>query len=150
AVALMRGTTRDQLIGRDPIEFSTAIQADGTPTVEALTTLTQNLAASGHVRTEWLHQALDGTQVPIDLTLTQTVLQEGPAVLASWHDITERKRTEAILRESEERFRSLSDQAPVLVWVEDEGGQVTYVNTAWLQFTGRTLDDELGRGWLEA
>ena len=52
--------------------------------------------------------------------------------------------------ESEERFRLLADTAPVLIWVSDEHNQGTYFNQPWLQFTGRTLSQELGGGWVEA
>jgi PAS domain S-box-containing protein len=53
----------------------------------------------------------------------------------------------AMARETEERFRRMADSAPVLLWVTDEQGNCTYLNQAWLTFTGRTLDESLGRGW---
>jgi PAS domain S-box-containing protein len=58
-----------------------------------------------------------------------------------------RRRSDAALRESEARFRLMADAAPVLVWVAgvDKGG--TYFNRPWLEFTGRSLDLELGDGW---
>jgi len=64
-------------------------------------------------------------------------------------DITERKNAEGELRESEKRFRSLADTAPVLIWMSDTNIQCTYVGQTWLDFTGRTLEQELGDGWTE-
>ncbi len=56
----------------------------------------------------------------------------------------ERARDEALVRDSQARFRELADTAPVLMWMTDAEGQVTFVNSGWLRFTGRSLDEELG------
>jgi PAS domain S-box-containing protein len=65
------------------------------------------------------------------------------------HDITERKRAEDGLRESEERFRLVANTAPVLIWMSGADKLCTYFNKPWLDFTGRPLSDELGNGWAE-
>ena len=78
-------------------------------------------------------------------------------------DITARKRAEEahrqlesqrqiemVLRASEERFRSLADNAPVLIWMSRVTKEAAYFNKPWLDFTGRTLEEELGSGWIES
>jgi PAS domain S-box-containing protein len=62
-------------------------------------------------------------------------------------DLAERKRTRQALAESEGRFRSLVDTAPAMIVVSDANQQATFFNKGWLDFTGRTLEQELGQGW---
>ena len=52
-----------------------------------------------------------------------------------------------VLQESEERFRNMADTAPVLIWVSGPDKLYTFFNKAWLDFTGRTMEQELGNGW---
>jgi PAS domain S-box-containing protein len=60
-----------------------------------------------------------------------------------------RRRSEFALRESEARFRLMADAAPVLIWTAGMDKRCTYVNRPWLEFTGRTLEQELGEGWAD-
>lgn len=62
-------------------------------------------------------------------------------------DMTETHELDRELRESEERFRSLADGAPVPIWICDERGLLTFFNRRWLELTGRAVEQELGRGW---
>lgn len=51
--------------------------------------------------------------------------------------------------EGEERFRVIADTAPVLIWMSGLDKRCTYFNTGWLDYTGRTMEEELGDGWVE-
>jgi PAS domain S-box-containing protein len=53
------------------------------------------------------------------------------------------------LRASEERFRNMADIAPVMIWIVDAERRCTYLNQRWLDFTGRTAEEELGHGWMQ-
>jgi len=64
-------------------------------------------------------------------------------------DITERKRVNQDLIESEERFRLVANSAPVLIWMSGTDKRCTFFNKCWLDFTGRTVEQELGEGWAQ-
>jgi PAS domain S-box-containing protein len=57
--------------------------------------------------------------------------------------------SEASLRESEQRFRIVADAAPVLIWMSGVDKLCTFFNKRWLEFTGRSLEQEMGNGWAE-
>ncbi len=63
--------------------------------------------------------------------------------------ITERRRAEESLRESEARFRTMADTAPVMIWMSGTDKLCTFFNKGWLDFTGRMLGQELGNGWAD-
>ncbi len=64
-------------------------------------------------------------------------------------DITARKRAEEALWESEQRFRLMADTAPVMLWVSGPDARCTFFSKPWLDFRGRTLEQEAGYGWAE-
>ncbi|HET9371198.1 MAG TPA: ATP-binding protein [Vicinamibacterales bacterium] len=61
-----------------------------------------------------------------------------------------RQRAEQSLRESEGRFRVLANSAPVMIRMSGVDTGCVDVNVPWLAFTGRTLEQELGNGWVDA
>ena len=70
------------------------------------------------------------------------------AVAGVTRDITERKQAEAALRDSEENFRNMADNAPFMIWVTDSRGYCHYLSQSWYDFTGQTQETGLGFGWL--
>ena len=61
-------------------------------------------------------------------------------------DITDSKRAEQAVHESEQRFRFMANQAPVMIWMSGVDKAPTYFNQIWLDFTGRSLETELHAG----
>jgi two-component system CheB/CheR fusion protein len=68
-------------------------------------------------------------------------------VVATFINITARKKVEEELRDSETKFRTLSDTAPALIWFNDAQGNNQYVNRGYLEFTGKTAQEISGQRW---
>lgn len=93
----------------------------------------------------------DGRQIDVSISISPIKDEHGTVTGASTiaRDITARNRSEQKLRESELRFRMMADTAPVMIWVSGPDNLCTFFNRRWLEFTGRTLEQELGMGWSE-
>lgn len=62
-------------------------------------------------------------------------------------DISDRKRGEADLRQSEQNFRALADSMPNIFWTARPDGWLDYYNQRWFDYTGMTLEQTQGWGW---
>lgn len=72
-----------------------------------------------------------------------------PLVLLNIMDITDQKNLEEGISSCEERYRKLADTAGALIWMSGPDKMCTFFNQPWLDFTGRTFEEELGDGWTE-
>jgi PAS domain S-box-containing protein len=71
------------------------------------------------------------------------------AVVVVLRDITQTALIREQLRETDVRFQIMADTSPVLLWMSGTDGLCNFFNQRWLEFTGRTLEMELGNGWAE-
>ncbi|HXL56741.1 MAG TPA: PAS domain S-box protein, partial [Chitinophagaceae bacterium] len=92
-----------------------------------------------------------GKRLDISLTISPIKNSEGKIIGVSKiaRDITQQKKLYEALRESEERFRTVADNAPVMIWMSGTDKLFNFLNKRWLGFTGRTREQELGNGWAD-
>jgi PAS domain S-box-containing protein len=92
----------------------------------------------------------DGYEFHVEASISHIDAGERPLFTLILRDVTERELATIALRESEARFRLVANFAPVLIWMCDTTKLCTYFNTPWLEFTGRSLESQLGNGWTQA
>ena len=140
------GYRREELAGR---QFSRLADPES---VEQMNEAFENWRSQGELRSREIDiLTRKGERRTVLLNIGSIRSFDGKVLLAMsvLVDITERKKTEEAVRESEERFRLAINTAPMMVWVAGTDKQCTYFNKAWLDFTGRPMEAELGYGWVD-
>ena len=150
AAARILGTTRGELTGLRVDDPRLEVQRGGTrvPTDEMPSR--RALREGGPIVAEELELVREGQRIYLRVNAAPLRGTDGDAgVVVTFDDVTEDRRAADALRETEARFRTMADSAPVLVWMSDAEAQRTWFNLPWLEFTGRSMDQETGNRWAE-
>jgi PAS domain S-box-containing protein len=143
AVSRITGYTAGELIGRQ----RSILNGSGTDR-QTLSRIRLELAAGKSSQAELVQYRKDGTPYYAELSITP-LKREGQHFVSIHRDITGRKIAEQAIRESEQRFRQLVDDVPVMIWMSGLDKLCTFCNRPSLDFTGRTLEHEVGNGWMD-
>ncbi|OWK38641.1 diguanylate cyclase/phosphodiesterase (GGDEF & EAL domains) with PAS/PAC sensor(s) [Fimbriiglobus ruber] len=133
------GYAREELLGKSPFAFD----PDATP--EAMTDLVRRMDAGETVAFDTRHRRKDGTVFPVEIRIRRFYANGEPLGLAFVRDITERKRAEAALRASEERYRLFVDHATDALFIHGPDGVVRDVNARACESLGYARDELLGK-----
>ena len=138
----MLQATRDQVVGKSPASLSPERQPDGRLSVEAVEEKIREVMETGSARFEWVHRRMDGTEFWTEVVATAMDIDGSDGLFGVWRDITERKRDEEELRESEEKYRSLfessGDASFILSISEEDGVRFVDCNSSTLPLFGCT------------
>ncbi len=98
---------------------------------------------------ETVRRRKDGTLIDVLLTLSPLRNSAGTLIGISSiaRDITERKKAQLAIEESERRFRTMADTAPVMIWMTGPIGSYTFFNKAWMNFMGQARDMVFSDAW---
>lgn len=100
----------------------------------------------GERRTIWGRRKT-GEEFPAEASISKLEVAGAQLYTVALQDISERKRLEDELRGSENKFRTLAEAMPQIVWITRSDGWNTYFNQQWVRYTGLTLEESYGHGW---
>jgi two-component system, sensor histidine kinase and response regulator len=136
------GCTRDEILGQTPMRFSPPVQPDGRDSARTASEKIR-LALDGIQQVfEWRHVRSGGAILDTEVGLTRLELQGKYFLQAIVHDITERKRTETALRESNEWVSAIIEASRDGIMVE-EGDHIIYANAAFASLFGYARAEEV-------
>jgi PAS domain S-box-containing protein len=170
AMVGMHGVAAENLIGRRPSEAlsddatATAMEAslrkalEGRPVVDAFDLCVEApVEAGGEGEEDTAREAAPGADAATGTPTRHWAFSWFPSrgqdgkiigVVLITVDVTDRRRTEDVIRRKEERYRSLVEASSQIVWVASPEGEVTDDAPEWRSITGQTIDDYREGGWL--
>jgi PAS domain S-box-containing protein len=113
-VRLLRARSREEILALHPAVLSPERQPDGRLSAEKSKEMDATAVRQGWHRFEWVHRRLDGTLVPVEVTLNAVTIDGRPSMIVVWHDLTERKKLEEALRAANERMKAELDAAAIV------------------------------------
>lgn len=149
AMCTLLGRPRAELLGRTDDDLVLPEQAAGYQAVD------DEVFTTGEEREVEETLTVAGGTTRVLRTRKRLVSVPGPDgdrcyLIASINDITESRRTEIALRESEERFRRTVELSHLIPWSADPEGMILEADARWCEQTGLTLEQSLGTGWVVA
>lgn len=111
----------------------------------------QSVLKHGNKRScNFLLRPCDGSQLHVRLDSLSLKNDDGDTVVRMvLTDITDSLRAKDELRESEQQFHTLTDAMPQIVWITKPCGRNIYLNQQWVDYTGLTLNESYGYGWIK-
>ncbi|GEM_PF-2029724 len=141
-------TRKEDVIGKTPWDLSPPYQPDGRKSDEKAREMVSRTLDKGSNRFEWVHLTSKGEQLFLEVVLT-AIFYKGEKVLhVSWRDISERKKAENALKESEERYRLLIENQSDMIVKVDRDGKFLFVSPSYCKYFDKPQEELLGKTFM--
>jgi PAS domain S-box-containing protein len=143
AITMLRCRDKSQVLSVHPAKLSPELQPDGRRSDEKCIEMDRIAREQGHHRFEWMHRKMDGTDFPVEVTLTPVQLQGHSVLLVVWRDLTERKLAEEAERQREKRWLLALEASGDGVWDWDMESSRVFFSPRWKAMLGY-VDSDIG------
>ncbi len=144
ALEMFRCKKRD-IIYKPPYLFSPETQADGRPSYEKALEKIEAALEGTPQQFEWQHKRLDGTVFDTIVSLFRIEVKRRPLLVAMVHDTTAQKEALKALRESEQKYREVVENANVIILRYRPDGYITFINKFGEEFFGYSREELVGK-----
>ncbi|OPZ60319.1 MAG: Blue-light-activated protein [Deltaproteobacteria bacterium ADurb.Bin510] len=143
ALRLLGYAAREDVLNRHPAELSPPTQPDGCDSYEKARHMMSQAREKGSLHFEWMHRKADGSELPVEISLTPIVHAGRNLIYCVWYDISERRRLERELKLQQNRFESLVRSFPGTVYQcrNDESWTMLYMSREIDSITGYPTSD---------
>jgi PAS domain S-box-containing protein len=145
AVAMFRAKDEADFTSRGPWELSPERQPAGRASADKAREMIETAMRDGSNSFAWTHKRLDGEEFPAEVLLTRTEAAGAMFLQATVRDVSERKKAEAALRESEACVRAITESAQDAILMMGPDGGISYWNPMAEKVFGYTRQEALGQ-----
>jgi PAS domain S-box-containing protein len=148
AERMLKGS-KEQIIGKTLWDLAPWIQPNGISS-SGIAMEKLNLALAGeHQRFEWMQRTLAGGEFDAEVSLIRIQIDGTVAVQAIFRDITDKKKAEEAIRQSEEKYRILAEASPNAIYIINKDATIAYANTYALKNLGKSMSEVTGKSLME-
>jgi two-component system, sensor histidine kinase and response regulator len=145
ALDMLRCRDKRDVLGLDPAVLSPELQPDGRLSRVAAAEVRLAAREKGTHQFEWVLRRMDGDDLPVEVTLSPVIVNGRDLLLAVWHELTDQKRAEQVLRRTKESLQAIVEFAPLGICAIDRQASVLTWNPAAAQIFGWTAEEIVGR-----
>jgi len=149
AVEMFACSGKKQLLSLHPSDLSPKKQPDGRFSYEKEKKQIAKAIEQGSNRFEWLHQRMNGDVFPVEVLLTSIPTQRKKITHVVLRDISERKKVDNALRDSEKKYKLLFEKSTILNCITDMNGIITEINRKFLEILGYSKKEVIGRNIMD-
>jgi len=137
------GTTSEQIINSSPDKFSPEYQPDGRLSKDKAIEKITNALSGEPQFFEWVHKRMDGINFDAEVSLNRVLIKGNYYLIAIVRDISERKKTEKVIRESQEKFNVISRNSNDVIWIRDLNLRFIYISPSCEKVLGYSVEEAM-------